>query len=519
MTANPPEDNTGFDRTPPSDHNAEQAVLGGMLLSPQAITDATTILQPADFYRPHHTTIYTTILRLHENGHPADPVTVANHLANTGALARIGGATYLHTLIASVPTTANTTYYATIVKAKATQRRLIETGTRLTQLAYTYTETDTTRLTQLHTEFGQLLDGTYNLNGNGAVAHLIGADTIRMLPTDWLWLNRIPIGEITVVSGREGVGKSVYFAWLAAAVTLGNLDGIYEQTPKTVLVSAVEDSWEKTIAPRLYVAGADMRRVKWIRARHPDGELTTLLLPHDLQLVADAAAQTDAALLLCDPLLANFDPAKVNTFKAIEVRHALTPLKQTAEAANIAVAGLVHYNKTSHKDVGSMVAGARAFVEVARSHIAIAVDPDADDYTCVLSVPKANLASTDQPSLTYTIRDTIIDADHPANASGRDIHAGRLVWTGESDVSAEELLTDTAGPRQLGETAQSVYDWVVRQSGPFAVADAASYFENVINPGNLKKILFRLAKSGRILSPSRGLYAPPDPTKSRRTRH
>jgi len=124
------------DRTPPQDIVAEQCVLGAMLLSKDAIADVVEVLRPGDFYRPAHQTVYDTVLDLYGRGEPADPVTVAAELTRDGALAKVGGAPYLHTLIASVPTAANAAYYADIVRERAILRRLVEAGTKVVQLGY-----------------------------------------------------------------------------------------------------------------------------------------------------------------------------------------------------------------------------------------------------------------------------------------------------------------------------------------------------------------------------------------------
>ena len=125
-----------LDRTPPQDVVAEQCVLGAMLLSKDAIADVVEVLKPADFYRPAHQTVYDSILDLYGRGEPADPVTIAAELTRDGTLAKVGGAPYLHTLIASVPTAANAAYYAEIVRERAILRRLVEAGTKIVQLGY-----------------------------------------------------------------------------------------------------------------------------------------------------------------------------------------------------------------------------------------------------------------------------------------------------------------------------------------------------------------------------------------------
>ncbi|TDE32446.1 replicative DNA helicase [Actinomadura sp. 6K520] len=125
-----------FERTPPHDISAEQGVLGGMLLSPDAIAEVVDILRTPDFYRPAHQIVFDTILDLYGRGDPADAVTVAGELTKNGEIGRIGGAPYLHTLISLVPTAANAGYYARIVHERAILRRLVETGTRIVQMGY-----------------------------------------------------------------------------------------------------------------------------------------------------------------------------------------------------------------------------------------------------------------------------------------------------------------------------------------------------------------------------------------------
>ncbi|MGB9377678.1 MAG: DnaB-like helicase N-terminal domain-containing protein, partial [Mycobacteriales bacterium] len=125
-----------FERQPPQDLAAEQSVLGGMLLSKDAIADVVEVLHPGDFYRPAHQLVYDVVLDLYGRGEPADPITVSAELTKRGEIGRAGGAPYLHTLISSVPTAANAGYYARIVAEQAILRRLVEAGTRIVQLGY-----------------------------------------------------------------------------------------------------------------------------------------------------------------------------------------------------------------------------------------------------------------------------------------------------------------------------------------------------------------------------------------------
>ncbi|GAA4671836.1 hypothetical protein GCM10023347_27280 [Streptomyces chumphonensis] len=120
---------------PPQDLDAEQCVLGAMLLSDAAITDAAGTMDPSDHYRPAHETIHRAVQRMHDEGRAVDPITLTHELDRTGDLRRVGGAGYLHSLVQKVPTPSHAEYYAEIIRDKAVRRRLIESGTRLVQAA------------------------------------------------------------------------------------------------------------------------------------------------------------------------------------------------------------------------------------------------------------------------------------------------------------------------------------------------------------------------------------------------
>ena len=181
-----------FERTPPHDLAAEQCVLGGMLMSKDAISDVMEVIRPADHYRPAHQVVHEAILELYGRGEPADPVTVSDLLAKRGELARVGGGAYLHTLMASVPTAANAGYYARIVRERAILRRLVEVGTRIVQLGYAG-------------------DGDADELVDRAQAEIYGV-TERRVSEDFLPLSEIMPGaldEIEAIGTRGGVMTGV----------------------------------------------------------------------------------------------------------------------------------------------------------------------------------------------------------------------------------------------------------------------------------------------------------------------
>ena len=123
-------------KVPPYNLEAEQSVLGSMLLSQDAVIVATEQLQPEDFYMESHRRIFDVISRLYENREPIDLITVTEALRSNKILEQVGGAVYLTTLTETVPTASNIAYYCRIVEEKAILRRLISTTSGILSMAY-----------------------------------------------------------------------------------------------------------------------------------------------------------------------------------------------------------------------------------------------------------------------------------------------------------------------------------------------------------------------------------------------
>ncbi len=212
-------------RTPPQDVAAEQSVLGGMMLSKDAIADVIEQLRGADFYRPAHELVFEAVLDLYGRGEPADAVTVAATLTSRGQLGRIGGAAYLHTLISAVPTAANAGYYARIVRERAVLRRLVEAGTRIVQLGYAveggdvdalvnsaqaevYAVTER-RVSEDYVPLGAVIEGTIDEieasshRGDGMIGVPTGFADLDQLT------NGLHPGQMIVIAARPAIGKAL----------------------------------------------------------------------------------------------------------------------------------------------------------------------------------------------------------------------------------------------------------------------------------------------------------------------
>ncbi|YAL84715.1 replicative DNA helicase [Dermacoccaceae bacterium W4C1] len=232
----PEEPRDSGERVPPQDVNAEQSVLGGMLLSKDAIADCVEGMRGTDFYRPAHELIWDAIIHLYGRGEPADAITVADELTKRGDLSRAGGQAYLHQLIQGVPTAANAGYYAQIVAERAVLRRLVDAGTRIVQMGYAAGGGDVEDLVNAaQAEVYQVADkrGGEDYVRLGEIVEA-AADEIEAasstsgeligVPTGFTDLdtltNGLHPGQMIVVAARPAVGKSTLGLDIARAASI-----------------------------------------------------------------------------------------------------------------------------------------------------------------------------------------------------------------------------------------------------------------------------------------------------------
>jgi replicative DNA helicase len=212
-----------YERVPPHNVEAEESVLGSMLLSKDAIAEVLELLREDDFYRPAHRTVFRSVLELYGHGDAVDAVTVQEELRRSGALADVGGAPFLHTLVASVPTAANAGYYARIVKEAGVLRRLIDVGTQIVQLGFE-TPQDTERAVDIAESLvyqvaqGRVTEDYHSLRdvltGTLEAIERLHEDhrEITGIPTGFPDLDRLTSGlqpaNLVIVAARPAVGKS-----------------------------------------------------------------------------------------------------------------------------------------------------------------------------------------------------------------------------------------------------------------------------------------------------------------------
>jgi hypothetical protein len=264
---------------------------------------------------------------------------------------------------------------------------------------------------------------------------LTAAADITPVSQSWLWDRRIPVGALTLLAGREQVGKSTCSLALAADVTQGRLEGEHFGVPGNVVVVATEDSWATTIVPRLMAAGGDLNRVLMLTAVSASDEEQegVLTLPESLTDFEHLVVANSIVLAILDPLMSRLG-ATLDTHRDGAVRQALEPLVAVAQRTRVAVLGLIHVNKTTTTDPLTSVMASRAFTAVPRSILFAASDADEPDVR-YLELVKSNLTSTELPSLTYSVESAAVQLP-----TGESVDVGVLRWGPLSDRRIRDIL-------------------------------------------------------------------------------
>lgn len=223
-------------RVPPQNLEAEQSVLGAMLLSRDAIETAVQILREDDFYREVHRRLYRAVAEMYNRGEPVDMVTLTNELKRAGDLERVGGVAGLTTFVERVPTAANVEYYAQIVREKSVSRQLIGAATRVVGEAYA----DSRPLAEMLDDAERLILEATELKRSqdfASIKDLIGRSFeyvsdlaqhqrhITGVATGFYDLDDMTAGlqpsELIVIGARPSVGKTSLALNIAQHVSMG----------------------------------------------------------------------------------------------------------------------------------------------------------------------------------------------------------------------------------------------------------------------------------------------------------
>ncbi|MEU2554660.1 DnaB-like helicase C-terminal domain-containing protein [Streptomyces sp. NPDC013313] len=398
---------TAFTRVPPQDLDAEQSVIGSLLLSGSPSSPSyryfaeilDTGIVAEEYYRPAHQTIHRAICEVRAAGEPVDPVTVADALTRSGELARVGGTSYLHACVQATPTAANGSHYAEIVRAKAYRRAVIESAQRILEFAYSEIGDEDEVRDLVEQQLTEIIAGTPGLLQAPPTVDDLYLDFVADLediqngrktglPYGFADLDSLTSGmrpgNVTVVAAQSGVGKSTFAlgAAVAAAKAGGRVMFSSLEMSSTELmqkIAAAEgnlplhhmthqgmltaEDWEK-----IRCLGEELCKTLPLRVYRPDGASLS-----DIASAARACARADGLDLLV-----------VDYLQLVEVQASRTTTREQAVASvsrglkNLSVQLGCHVIALSQLNDDGLMRESRAIKNDAS--LVIKVErPDADD--------------------------------------------------------------------------------------------------------------------------------------------
>jgi hypothetical protein len=287
----------------------------------------------------------------------------------------------------------------------------------------------------------------------GRTMEFIRGDSIKPIRLKWLWHGRILADKLNVFSGEPDVGKGMTTVDLAARITTHNdfpdckneLSG-----PKDVVFLSSEDDMEDTIVPRLIVAGADMSRIHFVQiSENTSGtvEEGIVCLDRDLPALERMVKQyPNTVLIIPDPVIAFLGDADPNKDK--DVRPIYSKMKTFAKKLNVGWLFVNHWNKNQSATSINRTSGAKTMVSAPRATWMFTKSPE-DPTRYLMMKGKGNLASNDVKTLAYKIIGVPFDF---RDGRGSQDTVPKLVWDGETDHLAEDVLQDANDPKMRRNT-------------------------------------------------------------------
>jgi replicative DNA helicase len=354
------------DRLPPQNIEAEQSVLGSLLIDPDAIMRVGSFLKPEDFYREAHQAIYTAILALHERRLPADFVTVVDELSRHEQLEMIGGPAYLTSLLNIVPTSVNAEYYGHIVERTSVMRRLIAAAGEIAALAYEEREevdevidqaerilfdVSQRRISKSLVPIREIIKDYYD-RIEFLVEH---RDETLGVPTGFADLDRLLGGlqpsDLIIIAARPGVGKSSLATTIAGNAAL--------RDNAVVAIFTLEMSAEQLVQRMISAqTGIDSQRLRlgrledteWVHFTRASGTLSEASIfiddspsPSPMEIRTKArrlAAEYDLDLIIVDYLQLMQAGDRRSENRVQEISYISRALKGLARELNVPVVAL-----------------------------------------------------------------------------------------------------------------------------------------------------------------------------------
>lgn len=298
--ANQTEDNL---RVPPQNIDAEQSVLGSLMLDKDAIIKVANLIRIGDFYKDDHNLIYEAMIELYEKREPIDVLSLSNRLEEKNQIDKIGGSSYLTSLVNAVPSSANIVHYAKVVQKKSTLRKLIQTASEIVELGYKEEEDVEKLLDQAEQRLfavsqkyikqdfipiKSILESAFN-----RIDELHKGDhKLRGIPTGFPEMDNILAGlqksDLVILAARPSIGKTTL------ALDLARQIAVKEKIP--VGIFSLEMSSDQLIDRMLAAqSGVDLWRLRTGRLKSEEGE-------DDFQKIGEAMGILSEAPIFIDDM-------------------------------------------------------------------------------------------------------------------------------------------------------------------------------------------------------------------------
>ncbi len=291
----------------------------------------------------------------------------------------------------------------------------------------------------------------------------------------WVWDGRLPAGKFSIADGQPGVGKSTVTLDISARLTLGEpLPGCTEPSfdgPVDVVIINVEDGAGDTIRPRAEAAGADLERIHLFDGvrRVISDQVIPPMFPEQVEELESVIVGTGSVLAIADPLVAVLG---TDAMKDQTARQGIAPIAAMADRTGAAIVGIRHLTKAAGASALYRGGGSVGLIGAARSGLLVAPHPD-DDGSMVLAQTKSNLGPL-APSLSYRIESSTLGC-------------GVIQWTGETNLTADELVAQPTGPEEQGRLDEAMAFLVaelaegpVKQTRIMSQARSHGIFESTI---------------------------------------
>ena len=401
--------------------DAEQALLGSMLLDAGVADSVIARIKEDAFYSEPHRMVFKAIQAVRAQGGAVDIVTIMEALRQAGTLELVGGATYISVLGNSVPNVEHWEDHLKIVQEKATFRALKAEALRLQELA---------DAGDIHKALEAIeraqAEAAAMIEGGRDRARVVNLAGVEAQETRWLWRPYIPLDCITILEGDPKTGKTWAALAITAAITRGyplpGEDGKpVARMPGNVLYLTAEDSLSMTLRPRLEKGNADLSRVNVLEGKiSADGKTVVPVTMQDLDILAQTLERYRPVLVVIDPMAAFLGP-NVNANRFEQVRPVLAGVTRLAEVYGCAVLLIRHLSKGPKDRAIYKGQGSIDFTAAARSVLMVGKDPNIPGQR-VMVHNLCNVAK-EGPAQSFVITDE-----------------GALEWAGVTDITGDELV-------------------------------------------------------------------------------